>query len=85
MPYSFQSAYTKFHLTESARLAVNDHIINAISQQKVTGLCVLDLSAAFDTIDHFIVIERLTSWFGLNDTVLSWIKSYHTCTIVQCS
>jgi len=75
---SFQSAYTKFHSTESALLGVNDHIINAISQQKVTALCLLDLSAAFDTIDHSILIERLTSWFGLNGTVLSWIKSYLT-------
>jgi len=43
---SFQSAYTKFHSTESTLLAVNDHIINAISEQKVTALCLLDLSAA---------------------------------------
>ena len=75
---SFQSAYTKFHSTESTLLAVTDHIIDAISQQKVTTLCLLDLSAAFDTIDHSILIERLTSWFGLSGTVLSWIKSYLT-------
>jgi hypothetical protein len=73
---SFQSAYTKFHSTESTLLAVNDHIINAIGEQKVTALCLLDLSAAFDTIDHSILIERLTSWFGLNGAVLSWIRSY---------
>ena len=73
---SFQSAYTKFHSTESTLLAVNDHIINAIGQQKVTALCLLDLSAAFDTIDHSILIERLSSWFGLNGVVLSWFQSY---------
>ena len=75
---SFQSAYTKCHSTESALLAVNDHIISSISQQKVTALCLLDLSAAFDTIDHSILIERLTSWFGLNGSVLSWVQSYLT-------
>ena len=73
---SFQSAYTKHHSTESALLSVHDHIIKAMAQQKVTALCLLDLSAAFDTIDHSILIHRLSSWFGLNGTVLSWLQSY---------
>lgn len=73
---SFQSAYAKFHSTETTLLAVHDHIINSISQQKVTALCLLDLSAAFDTIDHSILIQRLSVWFGFNGKVLSWIQSY---------
>ena len=73
---SFQSAYTKFNSTETTLLAVHDHIIRAMSQQQVTGLCLLDLSAAFDTIDHSILLHRLKSWFGFTQTVLSWIHSY---------
>ena len=46
---SFQSAYTKFNSTETTLLAVHDHIIRVMSQQQVTGLCLLDLPAAFDT------------------------------------
>ena len=61
---SFQSAYTKFNSTETTLLAVHDHVIRAMSQQQVTGLCLLDLSAAFDTIDHTILLHRLKSWFG---------------------
>ena len=73
---SFQSAYTKFHSTESTLLAIHDYIIKSMSNQKVTALCLLDLSAAFDTIDHSILIHRLSTWFGLHDLTLSWIKSY---------
>ena len=47
-----------------------------MSQQQVTGLCLLDLSAAFDTIDHTVLLHRLKTWFGFTDTVLSWIQSY---------
>ena len=73
---SFQSAYTKFNSTETTLLAVHDHIIRAMSQQQVTGLCLLDLSAAFDTTDHSILLHRLKSWFEFTETVLSWIDSY---------
>jgi len=73
---SFQSAYTKYHSTESTLLSMHDHIIKAMSQQKITALCLIDLSAAFDTIDHSILTRRLSSWFGLKGTVLSWLQSY---------
>ena len=73
---SFQSAYTKYHSTETTLLAVHDHTIRAISQQQVTCLTLLDLSSAFDTIDHAILLERLSTWFGFSGTVLNWIKSY---------
>ena len=73
---SFQSAYLKSHSTETALLSVHYHIIRAMSLQQITCLCLLDLSAAFDTIDHSILIHRLTSWVGINGFVLSWLKSY---------
>ena len=73
---SFQSAYIKHHSTETTLLSVHDHIIKAMGRQQVTCLTLLDLSAAFDTIDHSILLERLSSWFGITSTALSWIQSY---------
>jgi len=73
---SHQSAYTKFHSTETALLSVHNSLIQAIAKQQVSCLCLLDLSAAFDTIDHNILLHRLTAWFGITDTALSWFQSY---------
>ena len=49
-----------------------------MSMQKITGLCMLDLSSAFDTIDHSILVNRLSSWFGINGSALLWLKSFLT-------
>jgi hypothetical protein len=64
---SFQSAYVKSHSTETTLLSVHDYIIRAMSLQQVTCLCLLDLSAAFDTIDHSILLALIVlSCLGLN-------------------
>jgi len=73
---SYQSAYTKHYSTESTLLAVHDHILKFMSEQKVTALCLFNLSAAFDTIDHSILLHRLSSWFGFDGKVISWLTSY---------
>jgi len=73
---SLQSAYIKHHSTETTLPDIHDHIIKALSHQQVTCLTLLDLSAAFDTIDHSNLLERLSSWFGISATALSWIISY---------
>ena len=49
--------------------------LNLLYHEQHTGLCLLDLSAAFD-IDYSILSERLSHWFGFRDTVLGWITSY---------
>ena len=73
---SHQSAYCKHHSTETALLYIHVYLISAMGPQKISCLCLLDLSAAFDTIDHDILITRLSSWFGIHGSVLSWFKSY---------
>ena len=55
-----QSAYCKHHSTETALLYIHDHLINAIGSQKLSCLCLLDLSAAFDTIgSHNLSLSTL--------------------------
>ena len=61
-----QSAYCKHHSTETALLYIYDHLVNAIGSQKLYCLCLLDLSAAFDTIDHNILLDHLSSLFGIH-------------------
>ena len=64
--------------TETTLLSLHDHIITAVSHQQVSCLCLLDLSDAFDTIDHSILLHRLSSWFRITDYALTWLKTYLT-------
>ena len=71
-----QSAYRKFHSTETALLKVQNDILNSLDQNDVTILVMLDLSAAFDTIDHTTLLYRLEHHFGIAGKPLEWVTSY---------
>ena len=75
---TFQSAYKEFHSTETALLRVHNDILCSLDQNKSVILLLLDLSAAFDTVDHAILISRLSNRFGVKGTALAWFKSYLT-------
>ena len=66
-----QAAYQQFHSTETALLRVHNDILRALDGKKEVILVQLDLSAAFDTIDHDILIRRLQSQYGFKRTVYS--------------
>lgn len=72
----FQSAYKPFHSTESALLRVSNDILRAIDNRLCVSLTLLDLSAAFDTIDHTILFNILQNDLGVHDIALDWFKSY---------
>ena len=73
---NMQSAYRKFHSTETALLRVQNDILQAIDSEGAAILVLLDLSAAFDTIDHKILLSTLTTEFGITGNALSWFDSY---------
>ena len=74
----YQSAYRKGIFTETALLQVKTDILDAIHRKEVTCLVMLDVSAAFDTINHKLLINHLKYHFGIIDTILRWISSYLT-------
>ena len=67
-----------FHSTETTLLSIHNDLILAMDRGEVTSLILLDLSAAFDTVDHSILLHRLQHWFGLHDTSLDFFSSYLT-------
>src|SRR6218665_2486260 len=71
----FQSAYRRGHSTETALLKVFSDVVNAIDSGQLALLSLLDMSAAFDTIDHYILMQRLSLSFGIKDRALSWLES----------
>ena len=73
-----QSAYRPGHSTETALVQLLDSIYHAADNGKATLLFSLQLSAAFDTIDHSILLHRLAHSFGLTGFALTWVQSYLT-------
>ena len=71
-----QSAYRRFQSTETSLLNTLDQVYTAADSSQPTILVSLDLSAAFDTIDHHILLTRLQTGFGISGSVINWIRSY---------
>jgi len=74
--HPFQSAYRRHHSVETALVKVQSDIMMAFDQKECVLMVLLDLSAAFDTVDHTILLSRLKHRFGISGSVLSWINSY---------
>ena len=71
-----QSAYCPSHSTETALLKVVYDLFPSPNKGNVSVLALLEISSAFDTIDHPILVHRLHTDFGFTDTVLQWFSSY---------
>jgi len=71
-----QSAYRQFHSTETAATKVFNDLLLAADGGKMSALCLLGLTAAFDTVDHELLSLRLQRQLGLHGIVLDWFRSY---------
>jgi hypothetical protein len=72
----FQSAYKRQNSTETALLKVQSDILQSLDNNKAVFMVLLDMSAAFDTVDHDILSKRLKHRFGMGGAVQSWYNSY---------
>ena len=73
---SYQSAYRKFFSCETALIKLINDILWNMEKQMVTSLAAIDLSAAFDTVDHSVLLNVLSTNFGITGQCLNWFQSY---------
>ena len=73
--YCYQSGFRKFHSTDTCLAYLNDKILRGIDKGLMTGLILIDLQKAFDTIDHKILLKKLVH-LGFSQYAISWFRSY---------
>ncbi len=71
----FQSGFRPYHSTETALVRITNDLLLAADSGLLTILVLLDLTAAFDTVSHEVLLDRLAS-IGITGTPLSWFRSY---------
>ena len=72
----YQSAYWANYSCETALAKIVNDILWAMEHQKVTSLVAIDLSMAFNMVDHNILLSVLEKRFGVQDTCFKWFRSY---------
>ena len=73
--YEYQSGFRKNHSTDTCLSFLNDKILKGFDDGLVTGMILIDLQKAFDTINHDILLKKL-SIIGFSDHTVNWFQSY---------
>ena len=73
---TFQSGFKALHSTETALLKVSNDFRLAAVREESAILIILDSSAAFDTVDYAILLDRMKTWVGIKGNACSWFYSY---------
>ena len=73
-----QSAYREGHSTETALVRIQNDLLISIDKKQCVYLVLLDMSAAFDTVDHNVLLRRLSERFGIREQAIRWVESYLT-------
>ena len=68
-----QTAYRSLHSTETATTKVVSHVLSAVDSGELSVLLCLDISAAFDTLDHRLLLSQAHQLFGISVIVLGWL------------
>ncbi len=72
----FQLGFRPFHSTETALIGVTNDLLSLSDRGCISLLELLNLNAAFDPIDHNILLKRLENFVGISGSALAWFKSY---------
>ena len=63
------------HSTTTAMIQMYDNWVQAVDRGELAGVCMLDMSAAFDVVDHDLLIQKL-KLYGFDDSSLKWMRDY---------
>ena len=72
----FQSAYRPYHSCETALVAIHNDIETMLDSKLNVPLLTFDLSAAFDTVNHQLLLKKLHFCYGFCNNILAWFDSY---------
>ena len=73
---NFQSAYHQYYSTKTSLINITNDILWGMENQEVTMMLILNLIAAFDTMDHSILLKILHKSYGFCDQALKWFDRY---------